>query len=162
MNDMGMMPETEKNNSDFIDMLITASHRNVKVTNAEGREVTELKLDTKKLDYKTQMVNSPFFSRFVFELEEFANLALDVYNFMTYKRAKVISDQIIRHVASYGYSIDAKSSETLRDHNNSQSSLTHIMTRNHMEKSVTFKEELKKGMWESFKGKEKDKEVAQS
>lgn len=159
---MGMMPDTEKNNSDFIDMLITASHRIVKSINSEGREVTELKLDTKKLDYKTQMVNSPHFSRFVFELEEFANLALDVFNFMPYKRAKVISDQIIRHVNSYGYSIDAKSSETLRDMNNSQSSLTHIMTRNHMEKSITFKEEAKKGIMESFGGKQKDKEMSQA
>ena len=152
---MGMIPETEKSHSDYIDMLIDGCRKPVKVTDEQGNEQIELQLNTKKLDYKTQLVSAQNFSRFVLELENFANMSIDCPNFMPNKRAKVMGDQILRLVEAFGYSIDAKSSETLRDKNNSQSSLTHILTRNKSEKVVSLKEDAKKSLWEGISGKEK-------
>ena len=150
-----MMPETEKDHAQFINMIVSACRRPTKIVNSEGKEVTEIILDAKKLDYKTQLVSSTNFSRFVLELEEFANIALDVFNFMSWPRASVISEQILRHVRSYGYSIDAKSSETMRDPHNSQSSLVHIMTSNKSERKITLKENAKESLWSSIGGNEK-------
>ena len=157
-----MIPETEKNHNDFIDMLIDGCRKPVKIINENGDEVVELQLNTKKLDYKTQLVSAQNFSRFVLELENFLNLGLDCYNFMHHNRAKVISEQILRYGDSFGYSIDAKSSETLRDKNNSQSSLTHILTRNKSEKVVSLKEEGKRSIWEAIGGKEKRQAAEES
>lgn len=152
---MGMIPETDKDHSDYIDMLVDACRKPVKTTDSNGREVLELQLDTKKLNYKTQLVNYPGFGRFVFQKESMENLALDVFNYMSDERAGVIAKQILRKILCYDYSIDAKSSETLRDKTNSQSALTHILTRNKAERAITLKEEAGRSFMEALKGKEK-------
>jgi len=141
--------------------LIDSCRKPQKVIDEQGVERIELVLDTKKVNYKTQLVNSPHYSSFVYELENFANLAIDCYNFMSIERANVLSQQILRHVDTYGYSIDAKSSETIRDHQNSQKSLTHILTDKKMEKTVTLKEEAGRSLKEALGGKEK-RETAES
>lgn len=152
----GMMPETNPERTDYIDMLIDACRKPVKrVEEKTGREYVELELDTKKLNYKTQLVNYPGFGNFVKELENLENLIFDVFNYTSPIRAEQWAKIILRRVQMYHYSIDAKSSETLRDRNNSQSALTHILTRNKAERAITIQEEAKHSLMDAIRGKEK-------
>lgn len=158
----GMIPDTEKQNSDFVDILTTAVSRMITREDNAGNQTTQLEIDTKKLDYKFQMVSSNTFGRFVFTKERLENLIEDAYNYMEPERADVFKGQILRLAESYGYSIDAKSSETLRDKNNSVSALTHIMNSKSTERKITISEDVKKGFFASmFGGAAKRKESEQ-
>lgn len=155
-----MMPDTEKNNSDFIDLLTTACSKNKQKTDSQGNPINELEINTKELGYKLQMVSSQTFARFVFVKERLESLALDAFNYMEPERAEIVSGQILRLVDAYGYSVDAKSSETLRDKHNSVSSLLHILNSKSTERKVTISEDVKKGGFAAlFGGSQKRKEA---
>ena len=157
---MGMVPDTDKNNSDFIDLLTTACSKNEIKRDGNGRIITELQINTKELGYKLQMVSSNTYARFVFMKERLESLALDAYNYMEPERADVVSQQILRLVEAYGYSTDAKSSETLRDKNNSVSSLLHILNSKSTERKLTISEDVKKGGFAAlFGGSQKRREA---
>lgn len=158
---MGMMPDTEKNNSDFIDLLTTAVSKQKKYQD-NGIERTELEINTKELGYKLQMVSSNTYARFVFMKERLESLAIDVYNYMEPEKADVISGQVMRLVDAYGYSTDAKSSETLRDKHNSVSSLLHILNSKSTERKVTISEDVKKGGFAAMFGGSAKKQAADS
>lgn len=156
---MGMMPDTEKNNSDFIDLLTTAVSKSRKYDD-NGVQRSELEINTKALAYKLEMVSSNTYGRFVFMKERLESLAIDVYNYMEPEKADVVAGQVLRLVEAYGYSTDAKSSETLRDKNNSVSSLLHIMNSKSTERKVTISEDVKKGGFAAmFGGSQKRKEA---
>ena len=155
-----MIPDTEKNNSDFIDLLTTACSKNKSKVDSQGNPTSELEINTKELGYKLQMVSSQTFARFVFVKERLESLALDAYNYMEPERAEIVSGQILRLVEAYGYSVDAKSSETLRDKHNSVSSLLHILNSKSTERKVTISEDVKKGGFAAlFGGSQKRKEA---
>ena len=158
---MGMQPDTDKNNSDFVDLLTTSASKQRKVVEG-GIDKTELEINTKKLDYKLQMVSSNTYARFVFMKERLESLALDAYNYMEPEKADVISGQVMRLVDAYSYSTDAKSSETLRDKHNSVSSLTHILNSKSTERKVTISEDVKKGGFAALFGGSAKKQAADS
>ena len=151
-------PDSEKNITDVLDFLTDActSFKTVENPNTGENEVVAT-LDWKKVYYKTEVVNSPYFSKFVKELEDFENMADDCFNHMSKSRAEIMRKQILAYCNSFRYSIDAKSSETLRNAQNTQTALVQSMLKTKIEKSVTLGGELKKGAFSAFLGKdEKD------
>ncbi len=150
-----MTQDSPPERADFIEMLMDSCRIPVKRIDENGREIIQLELDTKKLNYKTQLVNYPSFGAFVKEKENLENLIFDVFNYTSPARAEQWSKIILRRVKMYDYSIDAKSSETLRDKNNSQSALTHILTRNKAERAITIEEATKHSIMDAIRGKEK-------
>lgn len=143
---MSSIPETERQHQDFVDIMIEAVKSEKEVQDIQGLTKKEMIPDAKKLWYKTQIINSPTFARFVFVLEEFGNMAHDAFNHMTFERANVLGNQIFRKINSYNFSIDAKSSETVQDKHNNRGSLVHLMTNKTIEKKFTMKDEMKKGL----------------
>ena len=141
------IPETEKQHSDLIDLLTDACQTIELVETEDGHSTKQLVLNPKKIWYKTQIVNSNTFARFVLELENFANLAKDAYNNMSASRARVLAEQIMMRVESYNFSIDAKSSESIRDKNNTSSTLIDKINRNKIEKQYTLKEDMKRSFF---------------
>lgn len=152
------IPQTQKEHTDALDLLVDACKIIDTTQDLDGRLVQTLHLDPKKAWYKTQIVNSPTFARFVFELEEFERLSEEVKFYMTQNRAAVLAAQIKGIVKGWGYSIDAKSSESLRDKHNSQATLLDKMQKNKVEKAITLKDEAKKSMLEGWLGRETNEE----
>ena len=145
-----MIPETQKTHNDVMDLLVDACQSIETVQNPDGSLTKQLILDPQKAWWKTHLVNSPTFARFAFELLEFERLAGDaVYN-MCEERARVLIQQILSIGQAFRYSIDAKSSESLRDKQNTQATLLDKMQKNKIERAYTLKGDAKKSMFDGF------------
>lgn len=80
---------------------------------------------------------------------------------MSPQRAEVMSNQIMDIVTSYKRSTDAKSSESLRDKHNTQSTLIDKINRGKIERAITLKGEAKASMMDGFMGKDGNREEEQ-
>ncbi len=155
-----MIPQQNKEHNDLIDIIIEASQNIEEIETEEGKFTKQLILDPERIYWKTHIVNSPTFARFVYELKELEHLAIQCKNHMSWKRAEVIMNQIKNLVSSFKYSIDAKSSESLRDKNNTQSTLIDKINKNKIERAYTISGDTKKSIWQGLVGR--DAEAAEA
>ena len=109
--------------------------------------------------YKTLVVASPLLARFVYELENFGNMALQAKNFMSAQRAYAFSEQIKKIVQAYMYSLDSKSSESIRINGSSQSTLVDKIARNKIERSYNVKGEKTRSFIDAMLGKDKENDM---
>ena len=154
-----MIPESQKQHNDLIDFLSDACQHVEEVELPDGTVEKQLVTDPEIAWWKTNLVNSPTFGRFAFELKNFEGLAAQCYNNMSAPKAKVMAQQILAIGSSFRRSIDAKSSESLRDKLNTQSTLIDKLNRNKVEKAYTVKGEIKKSFMDGFLGREGQREV---
>lgn len=152
-----MIPESEKQNNDVIDLISTAAHH-MESVEIEGEIKKELVLDPESLYWSTRSVNSTTFGRFVYELKQIETLAFECANHMTLGRAALLRDQLLRLVDSYKKSIDGKASESKRDERNSQLTLIDKLSKNKQERIYTLKDEAKKSFLSGIMGNDIDKE----
>ena len=152
----GMIPEQKDQFEHIYSLIADGCKKQVARRDENGNISYEFVLDPKKVWYKTNVVNSPHFARFAKHLEDLVNMASDAYNFMPAQRADVLANQIMTIVASYMYSIDAKSSETLRNKQNAQACLIDKGFRQKSERAITIKDEAKRSFMEAFTGKKKE------
>ncbi len=155
------IPESEKTHNDLIDIIIEASQTIEEVEQADGKIQKILQLDPEKIYWKTHIVNSPTFAQFVYQLKEFQHLGTQSFHFMHRNRAIVLASQIEEKVKNYKYAIDAKSSESLRDMNNTQSTLIDKINRNKIEKAYTVKGDAKKSFMDGLLGREGEVEATE-
>lgn len=125
------------------------------VKHENGTESRELRINPKKIWYKTHIINAPTFGRYVLHREMLEDKGGQCFFHMSQSRAQVMSMQVMDICESYDYSIDAKSSECLRDKNNTQSTLIDKINRNKIEKQYTIKDELKGGIIDGMLGRRK-------
>ena len=154
-----VIPEGTKQHNELIDFLSDACQHVEEVELPDGTIEKQLVTDPEIAWWKTNLVNSPTFGRFAFELKNFEGLADQCYNNMSKPRAKVMAAQIMAVGASFRRSIDAKSSESLRNKLNTQSTLIDKLNRTKSERSITLKGELKKSIMDGWLGKEGQREV---
>ena len=69
-----------------------------------------------------------------------------------------MAHDILKMSQSYRRAIDAKSSESLRDKNNSQSVLIDKVGRNRVEKVYAMKDQINKSLLKSFLGRDRDRD----
>ena len=143
--------------TDLIDVLMEGS-QTVEEIEQDGTTTKQLVLDPKKVWYKTHLINAATFGRFAFELESLGSLGHQCYHNMSQNRAVVMAGQINQIVENFMYSIDAKSSESLRDKNNAQGTLIDKIISNKAEKIYTMKGETGKSMWSGLMGRDREKE----
>lgn len=160
LNLMAMLPDADKDHADFLDFMADSLKREVRTPQKDGSVKVESKVDFKKAYYKLQLINYPGFSRFVYEVERLEGMAFDCFNRMPSERAQVMFDYLMNLVESYRYSMDAKSSEIVRNKDNTQSSLTHLLTRFRIERNYSSNEEVKKNAIAALFG-DKDKDQRQ-
>ena len=153
-----MLQEGPSKANDLIDLLTEAAQLVVE-TDENGVKKKEIIPDNESLWMQTKMVNSPTFARYILKLRDLYDLAANAKDNMCAERAKVISEQILAKYKSHKYSIDSKSSETLRDAHNTQPSLNHLIVKQHTDKSITLKEEAGRTLADSLMGREKQKAV---
>ena len=152
------IPQAEKPHNDLIDLLTDACMTIQQVRLPNGGLERQLIQDPKKVWYKTQIINSPTFGRCVFELETLDSKRTQCYNHMSQPRALVMDGQLEGVIKAFQYSIDAKSSESLRDKNNTQSTLIDKINRNKIEKAYTVKGAGTKTFMDGLLGRDGDKE----
>lgn len=155
---MSFNPSPDQTQKDLIDMLTEGAQKIEEITNEDGTISRILMVDPETIYWKTQIVNSPHFSRFVYELKNLQALGKMAKNHMSEERALVLKSQIDEIVLAYRYSIDAKSSETLRNKQNTQSNLIDKLNSVKIEKSFTMKDKVEKSMWQSLIGGETKQE----
>ena len=148
---------TEKHN-DVIDLVIQATQKIIDVRNDDGTISREQQMDTDSLWWKTHSISSNNFGQLAFELKEFERMALVARENMCRERAVQVAHEIMEISQSYRRSIDAKSSESLRDKNNSQSVLIDKVGRNRVEKVYTMKDQVNKSLLSGFLGKDRDRD----
>ena len=154
------LPETEKMHNDVVDFLIEAS-KTKQTVEKDGKQVEEYLVNPKTIWYKTQNIHSNLFGAFVKALEDYANMSIDAFNHMGKEQANVLGNQIMRRIESYNFSIDAKSSETVRDKNNNSSNVLHILTHKTIEKKYNVKGEGKKTLLDGMLGRQGANETAE-
>lgn len=154
-----MIPDSQKAHNDVIDFIADACQIVEEVETPDGRIEKQLMIDPEKAYWKTHKVNSPTFARFVFELKNFQSLAIQCFNRMSRERAVVLARQIMDQTLNFKYSIDAKSSESLRDKNNTQMTLIDTLIKNKIERAYTVKDEAKKSFWQGMVGKDAERDA---
>ena len=154
-----MIPEGQPKYNDLIDIIIQAAKKTVDVEQLDGSKAKETIIDEEIVWWKTGSVNSNTFSRFAFELKEFERMSIEAFTRMSPDRARIFAHQVINIGTSYRRSIDAKSSENMKDKNNSQSTLIDKINRNKIEKVYTQKGEMKKTVWDGIMGREAQRDT---
>jgi hypothetical protein len=148
------IPDVGKSHNDAMDLIVDACQKEEIVAGIDGKLVRTHVLDPEIAWWKTHLVNSPTFARFAYELKEFERLGADAQYNMPASRAELISIQIKEIGRDFRYSIDAKSSETLRDQHNSQASLLDKLQKNRVEKAYTLSGEAKRSLWDGIMNRE--------
>jgi hypothetical protein len=148
----------ERKHNDLIDIIIEGSQRIEEIENEEGHKVKSLVLDPETIYWKTHIVNSPTLARFVFVLKEFERLSQRCFDNMCRGRALGYSASILDIVKNFRYSVDSKSSESLRDKHNTQSTLIDKINKNKIEKAYTLSGDAKKSFADGLFGREEEKD----
>ena len=147
----------EKHN-DLIDLIIQASTKTVNIKNDDGAIYQEQQMDADSIWWKTHTISSNKFGALAFEIKEWERMAQQSHENMCEERANQISHDIMEISQSFRRSIDAKSSESLRDKNNSQSVLIDKVGRNRVEKVYTMKDQVNKSLINSFLGRDRERD----
>lgn len=154
-----MIPQSDPEHKDLVDILVQSVQRLEELPQEDGTTQKSLVIDPMSMYYKTLVVASPLLARFVYELENFGNMALQAKNFMSAQRAYAFSEQIKKLVQAYMYSLDSKSSESLRINGSSQSTLIDKIARNKIERSYNVKGEKTRSFIDAMLGKDKEADM---
>lgn len=153
-----MIPETQKPTNDLIDFMTDACQTIEEIELQDGTTQKQLVLNPHKVWLKTHNVNSPTFGRYTFIRELLGNLAMQCDDFMCLKRAKVLAKHINEYGDALDFSIDAKSSECLRDKNNTQNTLVDKLGHTKVEKQYTIRGDAKKTFMQGVFGRDEEKD----
>jgi hypothetical protein len=145
-----VIPHSPKQPSDVIDLLFEAVQEIHQKKDENGQMKNVIEPDNESLYWRTLLINNPNFGGCVLEIKKWENLMRTAKDNMCSEVAEVIYKQGMDIAKGYKYAFAGKSSETIRDKHNSQSSLTHLLQRNHMEKTVTLDEKVKGGLAKSL------------
>jgi molecular chaperone GrpE (heat shock protein) len=152
------VPDGQDKHNDLVDLIIQSSTKTVNVQSEDGTTYQEQQLDSDSLWWKTHSISSNQFGALAYELKEWERMALQSRENMCAERSTQISSDIMEISQSFRRAIDAKSSESLRDKNNSQSVLLDKVGRNRVEKVYTMKDQVNKSLINSFLGRDKDRD----
>lgn len=154
-----LLPDTPKQHNDLVDIVVEAAQT---LTDIEVNGVLQKQqvIDSEIIWWKTQIVAKPTFGRFAKELKDFEALGNQAEHFMTKPRALVLKKQIDAEVAGYMRSVDATSSISRLDRNNTQPTLVDKINSSKVPKYYNLKDEAKKGIIQGLFGSpKKDEDV---
>ena len=158
MNRKALIPESQKENNDLIDLLTTSFQKVILVENPEGKMEKQLELDTKRAWWQLHSVAANTLGRFALELENFERKAVQSKKHMSKERAIDFSENIMGIVDAYRSTVDAKSSEALSDKNNAIQTLIDKVKSNKIERRYVMKDEVGKSLFAGILGKDAEKD----
>lgn len=157
---MVTITDTPKQHNDLVDVVIESAQVYREIKMPDGNIQLQQVTDSDIIWWKTQIVAKPNFGRFAKLLLDFYALADQASDFMTPARAAVLRKQILAEVEGYKRSIDATSSISRLDKNNTQPTLVDKINSSKVPRYYSLKEEARKGLMEGLFGKgKKDEDV---
>lgn len=155
---MSEQTDYEQNHKDITSILKDGMSVPEIIEGKDGNPVIAWKINEKSAWWKTHNINSSRFGLLGEAVEYLDTLADDAQYNMSKPRADIISKQIkgvVNNVLKL--SIDAKSSETMRDTRTAQTSLTDKYLKNKQERVIDLKGEAKKSLLAGILGNESDR-----
>lgn len=154
-----LIPDTPKQHNDLVDIIVEVA-QTLQAVDVDGVTKLQQMTDPEIIWWKTQIIPKPTFGRFAKELKDFEALGEQAEHFMSKARAVVLKKQIDAEVKGYLRSVDATSSISRLDKNNTQPTLVDKINSSKVPKYYSLKEDTKKSLMEGlFGGKKKDEEV---
>lgn len=152
--------DPENNRRDVTSLLKDGLAEIVTVKGKDGKPQQILQIKNRAAWYKTHNINSDQFGMMAQYLEDFASYAKIVKHHMSKAMSDVLSSQINEEADIIRLSIDAKSSETMRNKRNAQTSLIDKYLENKQERVIDVKGELKRTLGDMIMGKEAEKSAS--
>ena len=147
-----LLPDTPKQHNDLVDIIDEAAqyYKDVLV---DGSIQQQIVTNNEIIWWKTQIVAKPTFGRFAKEFKDFQALGEMASQFMTAPRAAVLKKQIDLECDGYLRSVDATSSISRLDKNNTQPTLVDKINSSKVPKYYNLKEDAKKSLMQGLFGK---------
>jgi len=155
---MPTMPESEQNVKDFVDAVIESWKVEKLIETEDGHYKTERIIDERRAYWQMHHIGSNVLGRFALERENLGNLFKNSLYHMTAYRADALQKQGMLLCQAYDHSIDAKSSECMRDSNNTNQTLVSMLAKAKTERQFTLKGEMKQSVWDGIVGKKASEE----
>jgi hypothetical protein len=150
----GANSDYEQNQKDITSIMKDGMLFPAIVEGPDGNPITEWRIKSKSAWWKTHNINHHAFGLAAEAIEYVFVLGQDAKYHMSVPRAQVMELQITQLVDDVlKLSIDAKSSESMRDGKNAQTSVIDKYLRNKQERVIDLKGEMKKSMFEGVFGR---------
>src|SRR3990167_2068564 len=146
--------DPEANRRDITTLLKDGLLKVVEHKGKDGKIEYSYEVNNKSAWYKTHSINSASFGMMAQYVEDFASYEETVKYHMNKSMATVIALQIKNEADVLRLSIDAKSSETMRNDRNAQTSLVDKYLENRQERVIDVKGELKRSIADMTMGRE--------
>ena len=153
---MPQMPESDKTILDMVDVLLESWKVPHEVKDKEGNITIERIIDDRKAWWQTHHIGTNALGAFAKERENLGNLFRMAGYHMTANRAEALIKQGGLMCQAYDYSIDAKSSECIRDENNTNQTVLSMLAKAKIERQVRITGDVKQSMLDSITGRRAD------
>ncbi len=148
----------EAKRNDAIDFLIESFQEVKDKQNLETGQMERVSEFNPKIAwYQGHNINASF-GRYAMLIERWENLATKCFSMMSPEPAAELAKDILLKLNEHKRSVDAKSSETWRDKDNSQSSVFQILANKKVEKVYTVHGDAKRSFMDGILGKDVRKE----
>lgn len=153
-----LIPDTPKQHNDLVDIIVEAAQYMREVILADGTVQVQPDIDSEIVWMKTQIVANPRFGNYIKELKDFQALAVLSETSMSKPRSDQFKKEIALEVISHLRAIDATSSISRLDKNNTQPTLVDKINSSKVPRYYNLKDEAKKGIIEGLFGGNKNKD----
>src|SRR5690349_17330541 len=157
---MPTMPESEKTITDMVDVVLESWKSPQYIETADGNGKWERVIDERRAWWQTHHIGTNSLGRLALYREQLGNLFKNAGYHMTAHRAIAFQKQGLMYCQAIDYSIDAKSSECLRDNNNAQLTLLAMLAKAKSERQFTVKGEVGKSIIDGIIGRNADKQAS--
>ena|SRR3989442_1096238 len=156
---MPTMPESEKTITDMVDIVLESWKVPQYIETEDGHTKLERIIDERRAWWQTHHIGTNSLGRLALYRELLGNLFRNATDHMTAHRAISFQRQGNDFCKAIDYSIDAKSSECLRDNNNAQLTLLAMLAKAKSERQFTVKGEVGKSVLDGILGRQADKQA---
>lgn len=156
---MPSMQESEKTINDLVDVVLESWKKERLVETEDGKLRMERVIDERRGWWQTHHIASNQFGSLAKYREELGNLFKSAAYHMTSNRAAPLIKLGMMFCESVDYSMDAKSSESVKDANNNHMTLLTLLSKAKTERQFNVKQELSKSVLDGIIGKKADQQA---
>uniref|UniRef100_A0AAT9J7E7 ORF70 n=1 Tax=Nitrosopumilaceae spindle-shaped virus TaxID=3065433 RepID=A0AAT9J7E7_9VIRU len=156
---MPSIPESDKTITDMVDVVLESWKEPQKIETEDGKFRTERVINERRAWWQTHHIGTRSLGELAKELENLRNLFKSAGYHMTAYRADVLQKQGAMLCQVYDYMVDAKSSESLRDENNTNLTLLAMLAKAKTERQFSVKGELNKSVMDGILGRKANEQA---
>lgn len=156
---MPQIPESDKTITDMVDIVLESWKIPQWVETEDHNGKWERVIDERRAWWQTHHIGTRSLGELAKELENLRNLFKGAHRHMTSYRAEPLEKEGALLCQVYEYMIDAKSSESLRDANNTNLTLLSMLAKAKTERQFTMKGEIKDSIWDGIRGRKANEQA---